>query len=77
MNEDFRRRLALLLSVGASYELITDEINPFASSYEWAAAIFGLGLLFAALILPTDGAARARTAHDEAHADLALSLDGV
>jgi EmrB/QacA subfamily drug resistance transporter len=50
-------------------------IHGYTTAFEWAAAIFGLGLLVALLILPTDGAARARTAHAEAHVDLTLSLE--
>jgi len=50
-------------------------IHGYTTAFEWAAAIFGLGLLVATLILPTDGAARARTAHAEATTDLKLSLE--
>jgi MFS family permease len=50
-------------------------IQGYTTAFEWAAAIFALGLLVALLILPTDGAARARTAHAEAHSDHTLSLE--
>jgi predicted MFS family arabinose efflux permease len=50
-------------------------IHGYTTAFEWAAAIFGLGLLVALVILPTDGAARARTAQAEASSDLALSLE--
>ena len=50
-------------------------IHGYTTAFEWAAAIFGLGLLVALFILPTDGAARARTAQAEAHTDLTLSLE--
>ena len=52
-------------------------IHGYTTAFQWAAAIFGLGLLVALLILPSDGAARARTAHAEAHADLHISLETV
>jgi EmrB/QacA subfamily drug resistance transporter len=48
-------------------------IHGYTTAFEWAAAVFGLGLLVALLILPGDGAARARAAHAEAGAELALS----
>ncbi|HEY5317751.1 MAG TPA: MFS transporter [Solirubrobacteraceae bacterium] len=50
-------------------------IHGYTTAFDWAAAIFGLGLLISLLILPSDGAARARTAQAEAHADLAVSLE--
>jgi hypothetical protein len=50
-------------------------IHGYTTAFEWAAAIFGLGLLVALLILPTDGAARARTAQADAHKDLTLSFE--
>jgi EmrB/QacA subfamily drug resistance transporter len=50
-------------------------IHGYSTAFEWAAALFGAGLLVAALILPTDGAARARTAQAEAGAELALSME--
>jgi sugar phosphate permease len=50
-------------------------IHGYSTAFEWAAALFGAGLLVAALVLPTDGAARARTAHAEAGAELALSVE--
>jgi hypothetical protein len=50
-------------------------IHGYTTAFEWAAAIFGIGLLVALLILPTDGAARARTAQAEARGDLSLNLE--
>jgi EmrB/QacA subfamily drug resistance transporter len=50
-------------------------IQGYTTAFGWAAAIFGLGLLVAVLILPSDGAARARSAQTEAHGELALSLE--
>jgi EmrB/QacA subfamily drug resistance transporter len=50
-------------------------IHGYSIAFDWAAGIFGLGLLVALLILPTDGAARARTANAEARNDLAISLE--
>ncbi|HEY2005018.1 MAG TPA: MFS transporter [Solirubrobacteraceae bacterium] len=50
-------------------------IHGYSTAFEWAAALFGAGLLVAALILPTDGAARARNAQAEAGAELALSME--
>jgi EmrB/QacA subfamily drug resistance transporter len=50
-------------------------IHGYTTAFEWAAAIFGIGLLVALLILPTDGAARARTAQADARGDLSLNLE--
>ncbi|MFZ0090948.1 MAG: MFS transporter [Solirubrobacteraceae bacterium] len=50
-------------------------IHGYTTAFEWAAAIFGLGVLVALVILPRDGAARARTAQAEASSDLNLSLE--
>jgi Mn2+/Fe2+ NRAMP family transporter len=50
-------------------------IHGYTTAFEWAAAIFGLGLLVALVVLPGDGAARARTAQAEARSDLSLSLE--
>jgi EmrB/QacA subfamily drug resistance transporter len=52
-------------------------IHGYTTAFDWAAAIFGLGLLVALVILPTDGAALARTAQAEASSDLNLSLETV
>jgi predicted MFS family arabinose efflux permease len=51
-------------------------IHGYTTAFEWAAALFGAGLLVALLILPSDGAARARTAHADAGAELALTAEG-
>jgi len=50
-------------------------IHGYTTAFDWAAGIFGLGLLVALLVLPSDGAARARTAQSEARSDLSLSLE--
>ncbi len=50
-------------------------IHGYTTAFEWAAALFGVGLLVALLILPSDGAARARAAQAESHRDLNLSLE--
>ena len=50
-------------------------IHGYATAFQWAAALFGVGLLLAALILPTDGAARARSAQGDVGTDAALALD--
>lgn len=50
-------------------------IHGYTTAFEWAAGLFGLGLLVALLILPSDGAARARSAHGDARGELALSLE--
>jgi EmrB/QacA subfamily drug resistance transporter len=50
-------------------------IHGYTAAFEWAAALFGVGLLVALLILPSDGARRARVAQAEAHDDLLLSLE--
>jgi predicted MFS family arabinose efflux permease len=50
-------------------------IHGYTTAFEWAAALFGVGLLVALLILPSDGAARARSVHAEAGAELALGVE--
>jgi hypothetical protein len=50
-------------------------IHGYTTAFEWAAAIFGVGLLVALVVLPSDGAARARTAQADARTDLSLSLE--
>jgi EmrB/QacA subfamily drug resistance transporter len=50
-------------------------IHGYTTAFEWAAALFAAGLLVATLVLPRDGAARARVASAEARADLNLSLE--
>jgi hypothetical protein len=50
-------------------------IHGYTTAFEWAAAIFAVGLIVALTILPSDGAARARTAHAQANRDLNLSLE--
>jgi hypothetical protein len=51
-------------------------IHGYTTAFDWAAGLFGVGLLLALLILPTDGAARARVANAEPSAELALSAQG-
>jgi EmrB/QacA subfamily drug resistance transporter len=41
-------------------------VHGYTTAYGWAAGLFGVGLLVAALILPSDGAARARAANAQA-----------
>jgi EmrB/QacA subfamily drug resistance transporter len=48
-------------------------VHGYTTAFEWAAGLFGVGLLLALLILPTDGAARARLANTEPSGELALS----
>ncbi|MBV9681128.1 MAG: hypothetical protein JO046_05020, partial [Solirubrobacterales bacterium] len=50
-------------------------IHGYTTAFQWAAGLFGVGLLVALLILPRDGARRARTAQAEARNDLTLSLE--
>ncbi|MBV9195971.1 MAG: MFS transporter [Solirubrobacterales bacterium] len=50
-------------------------IHGYTTAFDWAAGLFAVGLLLALLILPTDGAARARVATAEPSAELALSAD--
>jgi EmrB/QacA subfamily drug resistance transporter len=50
-------------------------IHGYTTAFTWAAALFTAGLLVATLVLPRDGAARARVAHAEAGTDLNLSLE--
>ncbi len=50
-------------------------IHGYTTAFYWAAALFGIGLLVAVLVLPSDGAARARAAHAETQNDLNLSLE--
>lgn len=51
-------------------------IHGYTTAFYWAAGLFGVGLLLALLILPPDGAARARSANAEASGELALSAEG-
>jgi EmrB/QacA subfamily drug resistance transporter len=60
---------------GAAHLAGAASIHGYTTAFEWAAALFGIGLLVALLVLPTDGAARARRVHTEAHAELALSME--
>jgi hypothetical protein len=53
----------------------TASIHGYSTAFDWAAGIFGLGLLVALVILPRDGAARARVAHAESSSDRALELE--
>jgi len=50
-------------------------IHGYTTAFDWAAVIFGLGLLVAVVVLPSDGAARARSAQAEASSDLSLGLE--
>jgi EmrB/QacA subfamily drug resistance transporter len=51
-------------------------IHGYTTAFEWAAALFGVGLVLALLILPSDGAARARIVQSEARTEFALSAEG-
>ena len=50
-------------------------IHGYTTAFEWAAALFGVGLLVALLILPSDGAARARAAQTQPRSELSPSLE--
>jgi EmrB/QacA subfamily drug resistance transporter len=50
-------------------------IHGYTTAFEWAAALFGVGLLVAVLVLPS-GRARTRPAEAQAPAELALSPQG-
>jgi EmrB/QacA subfamily drug resistance transporter len=50
-------------------------IHGYTVAFGWAAGLFAAGLLVAVLVLPRDGAARARAAQEEASSDLNLSLE--
>ena len=41
-------------------------VHGYVTAFDWAAGLFAVGLLVATVILPSDGAARARSAHAEA-----------
>jgi EmrB/QacA subfamily drug resistance transporter len=50
-------------------------IHGYVTAFGWAAGLFAAGLLVAVFILPRDGAARARAAHEKASSDLKFSLE--
>lgn len=50
-------------------------IHGYTTAFEWAAALFGAGLLVAIFVLPRDGAARARAANAAARGELQVSLE--
>ncbi len=50
-------------------------IHGYTTAFEWAAALFGVGLLVALFVLPSDGVARARAAHADTRNELNLSLE--
>jgi EmrB/QacA subfamily drug resistance transporter len=50
-------------------------IHGYTTAFGWAAGLFAAGLLVAVFILPRDGAARARAAHEQASSDLKFSLE--
>ncbi len=50
-------------------------IHGYTTAFAWAAALFGIGLLVALLILPSDGARRAQVAQAQARDELALSFE--
>ena len=51
-------------------------VHGYSTAFEWAAALFGVGLLLAFLILPRDGVARAVSAHSQTGRELALGIEG-
>ena len=50
-------------------------IHGYTTAFEWAAALFGAGLVVALVILPSDGAARARAVQAETRNELNLSVE--
>jgi EmrB/QacA subfamily drug resistance transporter len=50
-------------------------IHGYTTAFEWAAALFGIGLLVALLVLPSDRAARARVAQAQTPRELSLSVE--
>jgi EmrB/QacA subfamily drug resistance transporter len=52
-------------------------LHGYTTAFWWAAGIFALGLLVAAVVLPSDGASRARTVHAEAVGEHAVSIEGI
>ena len=50
-------------------------IHGYTTAFEWAAALFAAGLLVAIVVLPRDGAARARAVQAESGAELSFSLE--
>jgi EmrB/QacA subfamily drug resistance transporter len=50
-------------------------IHGYTTAFEWAAALFGIGLLVALFVLPSDGVARARAAQADTRSELNLSLE--
>jgi EmrB/QacA subfamily drug resistance transporter len=50
-------------------------IHGYTTAFYWAAALFGIGLLVALIVLPSDGAARAVAAQAETPRELNLSLE--
>jgi len=53
----------------------TATVHGYTTAFEWAAALFGLGLLVALLILPRGRPSRAHVARVEPRTDLNLSLE--
>ena len=52
-------------------------LHGYTTAFWWAAGIFALGLLVAAVVLPSDGASRARTVNAEAGGERAVSIEGI
>ncbi len=73
----FASAAASFVSVHAKTAGLTSaaSIHGYTTAFGWAAALFGVGLLVALLVLPSDGATRARVAQAEARDDLTLSLE--
>jgi EmrB/QacA subfamily drug resistance transporter len=51
-------------------------VHGYTTAFEWAAGLFGLGLLVALLVLPSQRRTRGLRARADAPADLALGLEG-
>jgi EmrB/QacA subfamily drug resistance transporter len=50
-------------------------IHGYTTAFEWAAGLFGVGLLVALFVLPSDGAGRARAEQAQTRRELNLSLE--
>jgi hypothetical protein len=60
---------------GAAALTAGSAIHGYSTAFHWAAGIFGLGLLAALVVLPFDGAARARTLHAEAAGEVGEGVE--
>ena len=69
------RRSFGLITVATAGLASAASIHGYTTAFEWAAGLFAIGLLVALVILPSDGARRARVAQAEARNELTLSLE--